>query len=84
MEKIQVIINEWDPVGLFPMAPDDEYTNEIIKIFKYLNLNQNVTEEKLAKKINEIFLTSFGSDVYVEDFKKCLNIAKHIINDIRG
>ena len=68
MEKIQVIINEWDSVGLFSMAPDDEYTNEIIKIIKYLNLNQNVAEEKLAKKINGIFLTSFGSDVYVEEF----------------
>ena len=81
MDKILKVVNEWDPIGLFPIAPKDEYINEIKKIYEYLNANQNVTEEKLAKKINEIFLISFGNDVYVEDTEGCLKVAKHIISN---
>ena len=25
LEGVRDIINDWDPIGLFPMAPDDEY-----------------------------------------------------------
>lgn len=53
---------------------------EIKKIYEYLNISSNVTEEKLAKRINEIFLISFGSDVYIEDIEGCLKVAKNIIN----
>lgn len=81
MDKIQEIINEWDPIGLFPMAPKDEYMGEITEIYQYLNANKNVTEEKLAEKINEIFLIWFDDD-FVEDTKKCLDIAKQIINNL--
>ena len=28
MDRIEQIINEWDPIGLFPMAPKDEYVEE--------------------------------------------------------
>ena len=80
MDEILLVVNEWDPIGFFPMAPKDEYINEIKKIYEYLNVSQDITEEKLAKKINEIFLMSFGSDVYVEDTEECLRVAKDIIN----
>lgn len=49
MDKILLIVNKWDPIGFFPMAPNDEYINEIRKIYEYLNVSKNVTEEKLAK-----------------------------------
>ena len=75
-----IVVNEWDPIGFFPMAPKDEYINEIKKIIDYLNKNQDVSEEKLTKKINEIFIQSFGSDVYVEDIDGCLKVAKGILN----
>ena len=81
MDKILLVVNEWDPIGFFPMAPKDEYINEIKKIYEYINVSQDITEEKLAKKINEIFLMSFGSDVYVEDTEVCLRVAKNIINN---
>lgn len=82
MDKILIAINEWDPIGLFPMAPEDEYTNEIIKIMEYLGVVSDITEEKLAQKINKIFIASFGDDVYVEDMKGCLNVARKIINNL--
>ncbi len=81
MDKILLVVNEWDPIGFFPMAPKDEYISEIKKICEYLNVSRDVTEEKLAKKINEIFLMSFGSDVYVEDIEGCLKVAKDIIGN---
>ena len=28
VEEINVIIDEWDPIGLFPFAPKDEYLDE--------------------------------------------------------
>lgn len=80
INKIMIVVNEWDPIGFFPMAPKDEYINEIKKIIEYLNKNQDVSEEKLSKKINEIFIQSFGSDVYVEDIDGCLKVAKGILN----
>lgn len=80
MNKILLIVNKWDPIGFFPMAPKDEYMSEIKKIYEYLNVSQEVTAEKLANKINEIFLSSFGSDVYVEDVEGCLKVAKEIIS----
>ena len=75
-----IVVNDWDPIGFFPMAPKDEYINEIKKIIEYLNKNQDVSEEKLSKKINEIFIQSFGSDVYGEDIDGCLKVAKGILN----
>ncbi len=79
MDKILLIINAWDPIGLFPMAPKDEYMNEIQKIYMYLDENQNITTEELAKKINEIFLMSFGNDVYDKNIEECLKVAKNIL-----
>ncbi|EAC2694899.1 DUF1871 domain-containing protein, partial [Listeria monocytogenes] len=31
-EKVEKIINDWDPIELFPLAPKDEYSQEINKI----------------------------------------------------
>jgi len=38
MERITQIINDWDPIGFFPMAPKDEYINEIKKIIAIYKL----------------------------------------------
>lgn len=82
MEKIVLIINNWDPIGFFPMAPKDEYSNEINKIYEYLYNNRNIEVENLAREINTIFMRAFGTDVYVEDMEKCKNVASEIL-DIR-
>ncbi len=79
MEKLILIINSWDPIGFFPMAPKDEYSNEINKIYEYLYNNRNVEVENLAREINTIFMGAFGTDVYVEDMEKCKNVAAEIL-----
>lgn len=79
MKEILLIINAWDPMGFFPMAPEDEYINEINMISEYVDSISDIEEYKLAKKINEIFIKSFGSDVYTRDLNECLNVAREIV-----
>ena len=81
MEKIIGIINEWDPIGFFPMAPKDEYINEVKKISEYMYLNKNLQVEQLAKKINELFMGTFGEDVYNENMEQCVIVAKKILKN---
>lgn len=79
MEKLVEIINAWDPIGVFPMAPKDEYSNEINQISEYLNNAQSVNIENLAKVINEVFINAFGTEVYVENVEKCKGVAEKIV-----
>lgn len=79
MEKITKIINEWDPIGFFPMAPKDEYVNEIKKIYEYVHSDQNLQIRTLAEKINKIFVATFGADVYDEDLEQCMLVAERIL-----
>ncbi len=46
MELIRDIINEWDPICLFPMAPENEYENEIDQIYNLLN-GEDLSIEKI-------------------------------------
>lgn len=75
---IKKIINEWDPIEFFPMAPEDEYSNEILKIEKYLADNGNTDVQTLAVAIDNIFASSFGRDVYLADMNDCVEVAKKI------
>ena len=80
MEKIIRIINEWDPLGLFPLAPRDEYVDEATKIYEYINNNKSITIQQLAQTIHRIFLETFGQDIYEEDMQKCIFVAEKILN----
>lgn len=77
---ITQIINDWDPIGFFPMAPKDEYINEIQKISEFVCLNHSLQVQPLAQAINKIFVETFGTDVYDEDLEQCALIAKRILN----
>lgn len=80
MERITQIINDWDPIGFFPMAPKDEYVNEIKKISEFVCSNHNLHVQSLAQAINRIFIETFGTDVYEEDLEQCIKIARRILN----
>ena len=75
------IINEWDPISLFPYAPADEYHSEIESIQSALSCCLNADE--LADKIYQIFLSAFG-DSFVETKQECLNIANKLFYGITG
>lgn len=80
MNKIAQIINEWDPLGFFPMAPSDEYSSEITQIFEYISQNKNLQIRQLAQVIDEIFLASFGQEIYKADLNQCEEVARKILN----
>lgn len=79
MERITEIINDWDPIGFFPMAPKDEYVNEIKKIYDYVYGNQNINIRPLAETISRIFRETFGTDVYDENMEQCMLVAEKIL-----
>ncbi|EFR95282.1 DUF1871 family protein [Listeria innocua] len=62
-EKVEKIINDWDPIELFPLAPKDEYSQEINKIISIVQENPNIDMNVLAKGIRKIFIDSFGENL---------------------
>lgn len=81
METITKIINEWDPIRFFPMAPKNEYVIEIEKIHEYILKNQNLQIRTLAEEINKIFVQAFGADVYDENIDQCILVAEKILKN---
>ena len=71
LNEISNIINDWDPIGLFPAAPKDEYNEEINKISEIIINNKNISDIELASFIKEIFLSSFGESVFKAKEKEC-------------
>jgi len=78
---ISDIINKWDPIGLFPYAPSDEYEEEI-KLLEDFIKNNRVTESDLAEKIYRIFVKRFGDDVFKKEINECSLIAVEIIKGL--
>lgn len=70
MEMIRDIINEWDPICLFPMAPENEYEDEINQIYNLLN-GGNLSIERIEESIEKIFIKSFGEDLFYSFTSKC-------------
>jgi len=74
------IINNWDPIDLFPCSPIDEYQLEIMLINKSLKESKEV--EHLANDINEIFTRRFGDDVFTRGYNECFDIAFKILEEL--
>lgn len=77
-KKVAKIINDWDPINLFPSAPKDEYEVEIELISNLLKETNDVVE--LAEGIGKIFGERFGTDVFIRDVSECQDIAKKLLN----
>lgn len=76
--EITEIINEWDPIGLFPAAPDDEYHSEIEQI--QLALEMSDDSKQIAEEIWSVFAKSFGTDVFQKTKEECKQIAERLMN----
>ena len=79
MERIIEIINLWDPIGLFPMAPEDEYEIECKEIYYFLKGNRDIKATELSEKINDIFSQSFGEEYNREAKDFCPTVAQEIL-----
>lgn len=74
MNFVKSVIDEWDPIDLFPWAPDDEYHSEIEEIQHLLRITDNPDE--LAEGIYEVFVESFGQRTFNKSREECKQIAK--------
>ena len=80
LDSVREIINDWDPIGLFPMAPDDEYEDEIRQIYEYVSDNANIGKKELATFISDTFIDVFGIDVFTASDIDCQSVAEQILN----
>lgn len=76
-DKVAKIINEWDPIDLFPFSPRDEYEVEIELISELSE--KSIDLESLANNIYAIFIKRFGDDVFTRSYDECYTIAKEIL-----
>lgn len=79
-EIIETIINSWDPLGLLPYSPKDEYEKEVRSICKLLSETKDVSV--LASGIYHIFIADFGKDIFDKKIDDCIPIAESIICEI--
>ena len=77
LKKISEIVDRWDPMGLFPFAPKDEYTDESILIEEALV--KTVNARSLGEEIQRIFINSFGEEDFRNSIDECVEIARSII-----
>ena len=80
VETINAIIDEWDPLALFPFAPKDEYRDESILINEAYLKSRNVPD--LAREIYSIFSDGFGKDIFTKSMVDCSRIADLIVENI--
>ena len=77
-DKVEKIINEWDPIDLFPVAPKDEYSQEIKQVLNVLKKKEQLSVENLANTLKAIFIESFGDDIFFRDNE--LDIANKLLH----
>lgn len=73
LKVVKQVVNAWDPIGVLPDAPDDEYEFEIGKIVALLN--KVGTVDALSDGIGMIFTKALDRNFSKKD---CLPIAKEI------
>jgi len=78
------VINEWDPIDLFPYAPSDEYEEEIKLLRDFLSVRNEVSEIELTDEIQRIFIKRFGEDVFTKDKSECATVARRILTEHNG
>ena len=80
MNSIKEIIDTWDPIGLFPFCPEDEYHSEISQIEAFLS--EPRSEKDLREYIFALFTESFGADVFQRSMSECCAIAREILGTV--
>ena len=70
---VEKVINEWDPIGLLPFSPKDEYSSEISKIMEICSMS-NSTDE-VGEGILNVFIDAFGIEIFKYSLADCIKIA---------
>lgn len=75
---VKKVINEWDPIGLFPFAPQDEYSNEIEEILEICSKSR--AAEVVGEGILNVFIDAFGIEIFKFSLTECVKIANMIFD----
>ncbi|AUS25817.1 YugE family protein [Paenibacillus sp. P2(2022)] len=75
-DDIVQMINEWNPVEIYPLL-EDEYYSEIRRIHEKSKETNSV--EELAEQIHSVFAQSFKKE-FDKSIEECRLIAEKIIN----
>lgn len=79
INHIKYVIDNWDPIELLAShAPDDEYHSEIDEIQQLLLTTNN--SDELAQGIFNVFVNSFGEDIFKKTKEDCKEIAKTLLS----
>lgn len=78
-KKVEKVINEWDPLELFPFAPADEYKREIQKIILVIEKDKNILPDSLAARIKDIFINAFDETIISVSDEKYIELAHSIL-----
>ncbi|MDP4097659.1 YugE family protein [Paenibacillus sp. P96] len=79
-DNIIQIINEWNPVDIYPLL-EDEYSSESQKVFEAMDFTNTVDE--LADEVFNIFEKSFGKE-FEKSIDECKFIAERIVKLKQG
>ena len=74
---VKKFIDEFNPMGLLPHAPDDEYDIESKEIT--CQINQNSTINEIAESISEVFSKWFDEKF---EIKECVETAEKIYQSL--
>ena len=77
-EIISSIINNWDPIGIKTITPDDEYEWETSQIEAAILEKPNITEKELAEVIKNILDATFDG-VFMVNKRDIDKIASKIL-----
>lgn len=77
IKNISDIIIDWDPIGLFPHAPENEYDIEVGRLLSYLEKHDTVLT--IADSLQKVFTEAFGKDTFNRPFIECAGIAQKIL-----
>ncbi|QKE10632.1 toll/interleukin-1 receptor domain-containing protein [Bacillus cereus] len=77
--KVTTIMNTYDPMGFFPMAPLNEYDLEVRAIIEQLDKKQN--KEEIKNIVDKVFQHYFGMTI---EENVSVAIAYRIYNVIQG
>jgi len=79
LKIVKKAIDEFNPYGLLPEAPDDEFDGESSQIADRINVNSTV--EEIAEIISKVFSEAFDEDFDLED---CRIPAEKIYTSIKN
>lgn len=77
-------MNKWDPIGVIPYAPDNEYEIEVIEILNFIESNDIISTELLASKIECIFKDRINCEGINIEYSKCYEVASEILKRLKS